>query len=203
MGNKITPAGNVSFVPQTARADIASMGGGGKGLIQAGQDIIGYGDLMTVRSERKADLAQQEMMSSDRLKWSTRLANLEKEGGLDASETLKREMDKDIPLQQDKLETGKARDNYKINMASLRSTLMISAIKIQGKAQAKQEITVLRTTLDKNLNAVRANPSLLENVLKDNSKLINETKFQNEQQKLEVLTVENFKVYDNIFLLIV
>mgnify|MGYP003635292252 CR=1 FL=1 len=51
MANKITPAGNVRFVPQTARADVASMGGGGKGLISAGQDISGFGNFVAEKIE--------------------------------------------------------------------------------------------------------------------------------------------------------
>ena len=53
MANKITPAGNVRFVPQTARADVASMGGGGKGLMIAGKDLVDYGDIINANEVKK------------------------------------------------------------------------------------------------------------------------------------------------------
>ena len=69
MANKITPAGNVRFVPQTARADVASMGGGGKGLISAGQDISGFGNFVAEKIERDEISQVRQLMVEASYQW--------------------------------------------------------------------------------------------------------------------------------------
>tara|TARA_R110000787_G_scaffold265052_1_gene370989 strand:+ start:260 stop:2563 length:2304 start_codon:yes stop_codon:yes gene_type:complete len=189
MANKITPAGNVRFVPQTARADVASMGGGGKGLISAGQDISGFGDFVAEKTERDSKSYADLTYMEGRSEWAERLKTSEAAAvaGADGfTKTVKDDFDtwSATKLGSDKL-TSTAKKHLAKQLESLKGTLVGKAVDFETVSRTRLNVLNTKNTLSAGINAAYQDIQMFTGSLEQGLETIKDSRISNDA-KLEV-----------------
>ena len=165
----VTPAGPTRFVPQTARADIASAGGGGKGLIQAGQDIIAYGD-ETKKREENADVARVNSFRSQALvELSPIIEKLELDSELGTEthiEDVKKAALKHYADNfESKVTTGKGRSALIAQRSNLVTGFVKDAIRFQSASASAKVLDIHDTTVNNYNNYLLQHPDRLDETI--------------------------------------
>ena len=141
------------------RADALDFDTGGVGLATAGRAVSGFAEKLKAREERKAGLAREETVANDTLHFKTRLAELEALGDEHAVETVTQEMDAHFAANSEAMGTQTAREDYELQTAKMRASIMGDAIGIDAVSVARNERTSLTNIIDININSVREDPS--------------------------------------------
>jgi hypothetical protein len=195
----VTPAGPVRFTPQTGGADVASMGGGGQGLVQAGKDIMDVGAFLKQSEDRRVDLDRQKMVAEDTLHWATRrqeLALTLPDGGVGMTSILKAEMEQRGQERRGTLGTKGAQDTYDLDMLNMKASVLGRAIGVEAVANAVRERRVTKETLDLSINQVATDPSLAPQAVAASSATIDKMRLNDDAAKNVMRTAQTEAIWD-------
>ena len=191
-------AGPVRPTFDQTKATAEDFGAGvGKGLQVAAGALKEREDFLEQQEERKAGMDREKTIAGDRLWATTRLQELQRElpnGGEGAAEQLKLEVGERFTSQKDAMRTKTAGEDYDLQYTQLMSQVMFKAVVIDAAASSKGVAITVGGTLDDNRNTVAADPLEAQNVIEQNTRLINDSMLST-AQKEKWLRKETEKVW--------
>lgn len=149
----------------------------GRAVGQLGQVLGQEAQRLQQRREKQAQLENERIVSEERIFWQKRLDEMQQGAPPGAPEftdqVLDEYKDRSGKLLEDRPTTA-SRQHLDQNLLRLQDQLASKAISFQSEASAQHEIQQVEETVANDLNAVRADPSLMPEILEGLDQLSSE-----------------------------
>ena len=143
-------------------------------LARSGERLQQVAQSMAQRRERRARLENERIVSEQRQFWHERMIEMQREapeGAPDFTENFINEFAQHTEGLLDERPTSRSRDHLDQNLFQLQQRLGAQAADFQAKAMADYEVQQVQETIQNDINAVRAQPDLMEEALADVDRL--------------------------------